>query len=192
MTPTQEPERPPGSRPFSRQRAILIGADQYQHVQPLKFCGKDVRDMARVFRESLEFDKADVLEFTSEAQLRPERGTILHHMGEFLKRPIKPDELLLFYFSGHGMIDSENKEDYLLPHDATLNALSETGIAVSSLTKKLIATGCRNIVMFIDACREPVDGAKGTVSIGEASKKALERDGIVTFFSCDPRERSYR
>jgi Caspase domain len=186
-----EPASPPVAKPFPRQRAILIGADQYQHFQELKYSGKDVRDMARLFRESLDFDKTDVLEFTGDAELKPQRSTILHHVKEFLKRDIKPDELLLFYFSGHGMIDSESREDYLLPVDATPNELSDTGISVTHVTKRLIETGCRNIVMFVDACRENLDGAKGTISIGEASKKALERDGIVTFFSCDPRERSY-
>jgi len=181
----------PVAKPFPRQRAILIGADQYQHVQELKYSGNDVRDMARLFRDSLDFEKTDVLEFTADAELKPQRSTILHHVGEFLKRDIKPDELLLFYFSGHGMIDSESREDYLLPVDATPNELSDTGISVTRLTKRLIETGCRNIVMFIDACRENLGGAKAAISIGEASKKALERDGIVTFFSCDPRERSY-
>jgi hypothetical protein len=190
-TPPETDQPSHVTKPFPRQWAILIGADQYQHVQKLNFCGKDVRDLALMFRESLEFRKADVLEFTSESPLKPERGTILHHLGEFLKGGIKPDELLVFYFSGHGMIDADSKEDYLLPHDATLNALSETGISVNSLIKKLTSTGCKNVVMFIDACRETADGAKGTMSVGEASKVALEREGIVTFFSCDPRERSY-
>ena len=47
--------------------------------------------------------------------------------------------------------------------------------------------------MFIDACRESLDGAKRAISFGEASKKALERDGIVTFFrakSANSRTRS--
>ena len=123
-----EPAPLPFAKPFPRQRAILVGADQYQHVQELKYSGKDVRDVARLFRDSLEFDKTDVLEFTADAELKPQRSTILHHVSEFLKRDIKPDELLLFYFSGHGMIDLESTEEYLLPVDATPNELSDTGI----------------------------------------------------------------
>lgn len=86
------------------------------------------------------------------------------------------------------MSDPDQGEDYLLPIDATTNDLRETGLSVTYITKKLGSTGCKNIVMFIDACRQTVEGAKGVGSIGEASKAALERDGIVTFFSCDPRE----
>ena len=48
--------------------------------------------MARLFRDSLEFDKTDVLEFTTDAELKPERSTIVHHVSEFLKRDIKPDD----------------------------------------------------------------------------------------------------
>jgi hypothetical protein len=186
----QRTEAPAGKQ-FVRLRAVLIGADEYKHVQSLNYCGKDVRDIAQILRESLEFDEADVLEFTKSAPLKPERSLILHHLGEFLKRDIKPDELLLFYFSGHGMFDPDQGEDYLLPIDASTNDLTETGLSVANITKKLKSTGCKNIVMFIDACRQTVGGAKGVSSIGEASKVALERDGIVTFFSCDPKERSY-
>src|SRR5207248_1520820 len=95
--------------------------------------------------------------------------------------------LLVFYFSGHGM--SHNGKDYLLPIKASPYALSETGIKVETLVEKLAATGCKNIVMFIDACREATDGAK---SIGlEDTRNAVERAGIVTFFSCDSKDKSY-
>src|SRR5207245_1417629 len=40
-----------------------------------------------------------------------------------------------------------------------------------------------------DACREATDGAK---SIGlEDTRNAVERAGIVTFFSCDSKDKSY-
>jgi uncharacterized caspase-like protein len=151
----------PVAKPFPRQRAILIGADQYSHIQELKYSGNDVRDIARLLRDSLDFEKADILEFTADAELTPQRSMILHHLYEFLKRDIKPDELLLFYFSGHGMMDPKSREDYLLPVDATPNELRDTGISVTGLTNRLIETGCRNIVMFIDACREVVGVAAG-------------------------------
>jgi hypothetical protein len=45
--------------------------------------------------------------------------------------------------------------------------------------------------MFIDACRELDTGAKGTVSLGADSADVVAKEGIVAFFSCDPRDRSY-
>jgi uncharacterized caspase-like protein len=180
---------------FSRKRAILIGVDKYQHVPQLTYCGHDARDVAKAFRDSLQFKPEDVLEFTLDSVKKPGRGEILHEAGGFLKRGIAPDELLVFYFSGHGMMDQDDKKDYLMPVDASPNDLSGTGISVEHVVKKLSATGCQNIVMFIDACRQEIvdAGAKalGGVEENQFSPTVVEREGLVTFFSCDPKQLSY-
>lgn len=185
---------------FSRKRAILIGADKYRRFASLDYSGKDVRDISKAFRDSLQFRDEDILEFTVESQLKPERTEILHNIGEFLKGPMKEDELLVFFFSGHGMIDEKNKKDFLLPIDASPNALTDTGLDVKTIADTLGNTGCANIVMFIDACREEVrdpNGAKspidttGAKSVGHFSEDVVKRDGMVTFFSCAPQDRSY-
>jgi hypothetical protein len=177
---------------FTRKRAVLIGVDAYEHVPPLQFSGGDARDVGAAFRNSLQFDPNDILEFTAQSILKPQRSAILHHLGEFIKNGIGADELLIFFFSGHGMIDSQEGKDYLLPIDASANDLKETGLRVESIVKRLADTGCKNIVMFIDACRDVInDGAKSIVSIGNDTKTASQRAGVVTFFSCDPKERSY-
>lgn len=175
---------------FPRKRAILIGADQYESLRPLGFCANDVDAVAHAFRNSLQFRKEDVLEFRLNGAYRPERTEVLGKMGSFLNQGLDPDELLVFYFSGHGMIDEDEHKDYLLPIDASPHDLVGTGIEVQHIIKQLAKTRCKNIVMFIDACREAVGGAKG-LSIGQHSQEALRRDGIVTFFSCDPKEKSY-
>ena len=65
--------------PFPRKRAIIIGADQYEWKLPaLKYCGNDAREIARVFRSSLSFNPADILEFTAHSDNPPKRQTILH------------------------------------------------------------------------------------------------------------------
>jgi uncharacterized caspase-like protein len=176
---------------FPRKRAILIGVDNYKRVSPLAFCGADVREIGRAFRESLQFSSEDILELTPESPYKPERNEILHHLGEFLKRQIADDELLVFYFAGHGMIDEEENKDYLLPLDASPNDLSSTGIKVEYFVKRLTQTKCKNIVMFIDACREAIEGARAISSIGADTKEAVQRHGVVTFFACDPKEKSY-
>jgi len=179
---------------FSRKRAILVGADNYVHgLTPLKYCGNDAGGVAREFRNSLQFRKDDVLEFREGHDAsRPERNVILSQMSRFLfEGKVQPDELLIFYFAGHGMIDTSTGKDYLMPVDASKYDFVGTGIAVEHVISLLTRTGCKNIVMFIDACREAYSGARGTTSVGHHSRSALERSGIVTFFACDPHELSY-
>ncbi len=50
---------------------------------------------------------------------------------------------------------------------------------------------CKNIVMFIDACRESIEGSKGISGIGSDTASSAKRAGIVTFFSCGPDDLSY-
>jgi hypothetical protein len=176
---------------FHRKRAILIGADKYDHLNPLAYCGLDVRDVGVAFRSSLQFKNEDILEFRLGGALAPKRNDILHTMAQFLKNGVEEDDLLVFYFSGHGAIDQKDQKDYLLPVDASPADVSGTGIQVELFADRLTATGCKNIVMFIDACRESISGAKGITSVGQNSQEALQRGGIVTFFSCDPKEKSY-
>jgi uncharacterized caspase-like protein len=179
---------------FSRKRAVVIGVDKYEHVKPLNYCGSDARDVAKAFRESLQFQAEDILEITPDSPKKPNRNDIIHEIVEFLKGDIQDDELLVFYFSGHGIRDSHSKRDYLLPLDVTLADPTATGISVDYLVDKLTGTGCKNIVMFIDACREDLEeGARSIAGagVGEFSRAAVEREGLVTFFSCDPKEKSY-
>ncbi|PYL07459.1 MAG: hypothetical protein DME33_10370 [Verrucomicrobia bacterium] len=177
---------------FSRKRAILIGVDEYEHVKKLRFCGNDARNLAKAFRESLEFEPEDILEFTLGSVHKPNRAAILHEFGAFLKQQIAEDELLVLYFSGHGMMDQDDKRDYLLPMDASPNDLAATGIAVEHFVKKLTGTGCKNIAIFIDACRQEIrEDEKAIVGVGESSREAVEREGLVSFFSCDPKELSF-
>lgn len=143
--------------------------------------------MASSFRESLKFDS--VFEFHEESPLKPRRDLIFKKLAELKALKIQPNDLLVFYFSGHGII--LGSQDYLLPIEASLGAAKNLGIKVDDLVEALQDTGCKNIAMFIDACREMATGAKGTAAIGEESKAVISKAGIVAFFSCGPMDRSY-
>lgn len=180
---------PAAPAPFPNKWAILIGPTEYQYVKPLKYCAKDVTEVGQRLRDTLDFPATNILEFATGLQYKPERSAIYHQLGALLKSgQIKEDDLLLFYFSGHGI---REKKDYLLPVDASPNNLKNTGIEVEDLVDQLTDTKCKNVVMFIDACREAVSGAKGQTAIGEDSRSIAARKGVLSFFSCDPEDLSY-
>jgi Caspase domain len=177
---------------FPKKWAVLVGVNQYEHVSHLQFCKKDALDLEETFRASLGFEKDDILTFVEDSDRLPQRATILHHLGMIKERgSVGKDDLLVFFFSGHGMIDTNDGKDYLLPIEASPYNLSDTGLLIERIASELKDTGCNNIVMFIDACRELVASAKSVTSLGEGSVDALKRAGIVTFFSCSPKDRSY-
>lgn len=174
---------------FAHKWAILIGVTKYDGVHHLQYCARDVSEMARALEDHLDFPPENITQIASGLEVQPTRARIFHHLGALEKeKKIEPDDLLFFYFSGHGYLD---RNDYLLPSDATLNALKQTAISVQDIVEMLSGTKCKNIVVFLDACRENIQSGKGIKSIGEQTKEIVEKAGIVTFFSCDPEDRSY-
>lgn len=185
-----EPEGSPvvDQQSINNRWAIMVGVNDYQYFAKLQYCRQDTIDFARALRDSQEF--REVFEFHENSDLKPEREAIFQKLADIRdSQKVKPDDLLLFYFSGHGI--NEAGRDYLLPIGARPRDVSTLGIRVKDLVKSLKDIGCDNTLMFIDACREAVQGTKGTAAIGEDSNKVVSESGIVAFFSCDSRERSY-
>jgi predicted phosphodiesterase len=166
--------------------AFVMGVNDYQYFAKLRYCRKDAIDLANAFRTSLEFQH--VFEFHEDSDLKPERDSIFNKLTE-IQDNVKPEDLFVFYFSGHGI--NEGGKDYLLPIGAGPRNVKRLGILVEDLVDSLREFGCENTVMFIDACREAVTGTKGTGAIGQESRDLISRAGMIAFFSCDPRERSY-
>lgn len=177
---------------FPKKYAILVGVNSYENVPRLKFARQDALDLSNVLLNSLGFEKDGVLTFVEESEYLPQKARIFHCLGQVREnKNVNEDDLLVFFFSGHGMIGKDDGKDYLLPIEASQFNLRQTAIKVEDIADELKGTGCKNIVMFIDACRELTAGEKGVVSIGDDSGEALKRAGIVTFFSCNPRDKSY-
>ncbi len=173
--------------------AFIVGVTDYQNIRKLDYSGNDAEELARTLKDELQFK--NIVELHSKAATQPERDNILNELDKLCTQSgIGADDLLLFFFSGHGVIFEGDKKDYILPTRAKLGTLRETGIQVETVVEYLKKSDCKNIVMFIDACREMITGekaAKGATPIGEASKEALEESGIITFFSCGPTDLSY-
>jgi hypothetical protein len=185
---------------FNSKWAILVGPKDYQYVQPLRYSTDDIVEVGKLFRDYLHFDGDKVFEFGTDLKYQP-LGNVFHHeVGGLLKRKvIQEDDLLIFYFSGHGFRDDK---DYLLPADATPNNLKKTAFGFEDVVADLTKSKCKNIVMFIDACRELIEeegiggqksteGQKGLVCFGEDSRQIVSTAGFATIFSCEPYRLSY-
>jgi hypothetical protein len=170
--------------------ALLVGAKGYTKVPPLKWADKDACDVAQAL-ESCGFDRQNmtVLHDGDEAE-PPVRAQLFHHLGR-LKGRLKPEDLLVFYFSGHGMIQDD--DDYLLPVDASEQSLTYTGAKVGDVVSELRRSGSKQVLLLLDACRNELPTGKGIRSLGDISAKSIrdDTDGVAAIFSCEGRERSY-
>ncbi len=176
--------------PFADKWATLIGVNDYEFMSKLKFSRQDVMELSKALQDPLGFAPDHILAFHEESSLKPERDNIFIELEKIrASGKVQKEDLLVLYFSGHGI--SLAGKDYLLPIKAAPRTAKHLGIKVEDLVEELAEFECNNVVLFLDACRENLEGAKGVSTIGLDTQEAVKRAGIVTFFSCDLKDISY-
>lgn len=188
--------------------ALVVGACEYEFHPSLKFAASDAVAFADALVVSLGFDRKRVLVLAdgdeNSIDYSPTRRNIFHTLGLLGDKhsnlyrdrnidPIGEDDQFVFYYSGHGI--RRNRDEFLLPVDTSDYAITETAVPLEEVVERIEKFPCKHKVLFLDACREqfyPDDGAKaigGAKGIGQ--RQIVDREGLATFYSCDPGQLSY-
>jgi len=136
--------------------ALLIGADNYQVLGKLEYCGADARALAEVLRTYAGFENVAVLtDADPEPGNRPTRGSIRRAIST-IAEVAGPDDTIFVFFSGHGiMIDGRG---YLVPTDG--DATAENAISMDWVRSTLLGSKAARRILIIDACHAG-SGSKG-------------------------------
>lgn len=168
---------------------VLIGIDHYDDpaIPNLSVCSADVSAIQESIGEVLGASK--LLTDTSQGSL-PTRSNILGELS-LVAESCQEDDLLLFYFSGHGV--AEAGESYLLPRDARIAALKHTGISMCSVRELMDASAARAKVIILDACHSGAAiGKAETVMTEEFIRRVFEEaEGMVVLASCKQGQKSW-
>jgi hypothetical protein len=153
-----------GELPAKAKRwALVVGVDQYQdaRIGGLSGAAKDARTLADALTRYAGFPDEQVTLLTTDQpqQGQPTRPNILSRLHNLSSQAPK-DGLLLVFFAGHGMARDDGHA-YLMPSDAQMSddipLLEDTAINVEQMRKYIRATGVRQVIIILDACRtEPV------------------------------------
>jgi hypothetical protein len=132
---------------MTRKFALLIGNSQYQDPVLAKFKAPD-SDVAAL-TQILE-DPA-IGAFDQVIPVLGEKSSIVSvAIGDFFAEK-KREDLLLLYFSGHGVLD-ENDRFYLAVKDTQHDRLSATGIASSFIKGEMESCRSERQVLILDCC----------------------------------------
>lgn len=96
----------------SRKKALIIGVSDYNILKPLAFCKNDGGEMVEVLK-SREYEISETCKLIGEVESSSMRSAIY---GFFRNKNIKPKDILIFYYSGHGVLDAYG-DHYLAPSD---------------------------------------------------------------------------
>lgn len=154
--------------------AIVVGINEYNDraISALSKARNDAKAVGKVLKEIGQFDQVFVM--TDDIDVREDH----HHLYptklkieeklESILRFATPDDLIVFFFSGHGISDYD-ENGYLLTVDTVSEKEKkfETSLRVDWIVNRLKATKIKKSLLILDACREVLD-----------SKKSLERDSI--------------
>jgi hypothetical protein len=169
----QSPTRGQGTKPpeisqlpeRGKRFALIIGIDEYadKNISRLNGARRDARALAEALIQYAGFPKEQVILLTSdEPQAQPRRGLILRYLSN-LRNKVPADGLLLVAFAGHG-IERRNRA-FLLPWDAELSddldLLQDTAISVDRMRDLIRATGVKQVMLILDACRNDPSAGRG-------------------------------
>ncbi|MEA5566660.1 caspase family protein [Anabaena sp. UHCC 0399] len=169
--------------------AIVVGINNYDNLQPLKYAKRDAEAMQAWFKEEALFDQ--VFLFTEDSpqiptnppiSTQPTQGRFKRFLNAQFEEPLlKPEDNLWFFFAGHGkrFID----QDYLMFLDSDPTDYT-TAISVDYVTQRLRRCGADNVVLLIDACRD--EGDRSGLGMG-----MQEHKGVITFYSCTANQKSW-
>lgn len=162
--------------------AALVGINTYTdpYITDLSVCVDDVSAVHGLL--SPDYAVARLLTDSSPAG-SPTRSQILGALSS-MSQNASEDDLLVFYFSGHGM--TKDGESYLLPSDASLSALKHTAIAMRDVHELMEQSHARAKVLILDACHSGASLGKAASTMTSAFMQRVfnNAEGMAVLASC--------
>jgi len=128
-----------------RRFALLIANGEYTRLRPLETSARDVEGLRRVLADPV-IGGFEVLEPLVN---RPD-GAVRTAIAHFFKEK-KRDDLLVVYFSGHGVVDVDGSL-YLAFKDTDTELPSGTGLEARFITQEMDKRGLKRVVLILDCC----------------------------------------
>ncbi len=186
--------------------AILVGVNTYQDSQipALQYSALDCCALADVLvTATSQFPKKQIVAHHDAGADPPTRAAVLASFAQVIQQA-QPQDTVLFYFSGHGLIEPETKQAVLCLSDTQSNQLLETGLQMPDLLEQLDQCESRQQVVWLDACHSGelmLPGAKSavvntaaettTVLVQLLRQQAVQNKGLYALLSCDQGQRSW-
>jgi tetratricopeptide (TPR) repeat protein len=142
--------------------AIVVGIDRYRSndIPPLVGAVNDAQAMAEAFKRYVEVPESNVFVFTNE---EARTAAIVQKLGDIrdqIRKSGQPDDLVLFFFAGHGVETVDGH--YLMTYETQVRddagrladgAITTTSLDAKRVTSMIESINVRDRVIMIDSCR---------------------------------------
>lgn len=184
--------------------AVVIGIDDYQDaaIQNLSFASADATALYNVLTDPNlgRFSPYNVkLLLNDDATHRAIRSAI----ATWLANQSRKDDTVIIYYAGHGApvinartTSKDGMEKYLVPHDAEMEDLRATGIAMDEVQRWFGFLESKRVLFLIDSCYSGVAGGRTFQRPGVQARATLtgefldelSGEGRMVVTACDVNE----
>jgi len=176
--------------------AIIIAIENYatrddNQVQKVKYASNDAYIFKEMLMKSMGVDEDDIYLYVDDSALKSN----LEYEFTGLFHSLAEDDRLVFYYVGHGFHNGVT--NYLSTYDMHPLHVAETAVSLRKiLLDPLMASKCKNALIFIDACAQTFkdeNGRRQITDIDDDEISLLINDFpyYATFLSCQPGQSSY-
>ena len=157
-------------------KAIIIGVSDYDLLQPLSFCKVDGVKMYELLG-SIGYEIQEKHKLIGRVEREEMRDAIIDF---FRNRKVKPRDTLLFYYSGHGVLDAFG-DHYLAPSALNPFEPDTNGFLFDELTKMIRKSDSQRIVTILDCCYSGAAriGKGGEEDAANAGRKAIDEKSRI-------------
>ena len=168
---------------------VVIGIENYREksVPAVTFASRDAKLVRRYMVEGMGIPPENIKTLINAGATK---GDIAGVLEQWLVRNVKPTSLVFIYFSGHGAVDDETKQSYLVPYNATANYLSTKGYSVKRLFKVIKKYRSKNVLLAMDACYTLVAEGERPMVIMQKNPYADVGGNTVVLAASSPKQRS--
>lgn len=177
--------------------AVLVGVNHYEDAlsfAQLSVCVSDATNLAECLAaRGFDSQRIHVLTDLQALENRPSYENILAKLAAVAENT-EEEDLLLFYFSGHGQLEAETGNAYLIPCNGKGAILRRTAVAIQDVKELLLQARARQKVLVLDACHSGADSgrkASGSMSPGFIERVFTSAEGLAILSSCKDRQFSY-
>ncbi|BAZ08719.1 peptidase C14 caspase catalytic subunit p20 [Calothrix sp. NIES-4071] len=172
---------------------LLVGVNTYldDELPSLRYSALDCQGLAEALQTATRHTDIHVATYHDFTQL-PELKHVQHELTTIIKGASSTDTIL-FYFSGHGIIDTVTQQTYLCLRDTQKNNLENTAFAVHELLQLLTQSATRHQLVWLDACHSGGMTLHNTTPqlLRVLQTAASASKGFYAMLSCDTDQQSW-
>ena len=183
---------------------LLVGVNQYQDRQnlpSLQYSALDCQGLGEALKDATaSFAKKEVIIHHDFADKLPHAADVRQSIFK-ITNAASENDTILFYFSGHGILEPTKQQVVLCLADTKTEQLSTTGLPLDDLLKQLSNCAASQQLVWLDACHSGGMTLRGTskISLPNASSQlvevlrhqAAESKGFYALLSCDRTQQSW-